>query len=124
MRLLSFLSLCWALSAASVAFAMAPTDGKDDLRPIAEAQWSAASAAHLLQRAGFGGRPDEIAALTALGPREAVRQLVRWQSVGDNFVAFDPSDLHDPSLEPVPASRPATTDAAKRDALLEYLKTL
>ncbi len=115
MKLFLLACFCWVVSTASVVFAMAPSDGKDDLRPIAQAQWTAAAAAHLLQRAGFGGRPDEIAALTALGPREAVRQLVRWQSVPDNFVAFDESDLHDASLEPFPASRPATTDAAKRD---------
>ena len=110
MRLILLAWLCWAVSANA-----ASPDGQDDLRPVADAQWTSASAAHLLQRAGFGGRPDEVAALTALGPREAVRRLVRWQSVPEDFVAFDESDLHDPSLEPFPASRPAATDAAKRD---------
>lgn len=110
-----FACLCWWASAAGPAFAMVPPDGRDDLRPITDAQWNPAATAHLLQRAGFGGRPDEIAALTALGPQAAVRRLVRWQSVPDNFVPFDESDLHDASLEPFPASRPATTDAAKRD---------
>ena len=110
MRLILLAWLCWAVSAHA-----ASPDGQDDLRPMADAQWSSAAAAHLLQRAGFGGRPDEIAALTALGPREAVRRLVRWQSVPEDFVAFDESDLHDPGLEPFPASRPAATDAAKRD---------
>lgn len=110
-----FACLCWWASAAGPAFAMVPPDGRDDLRPITDAQWNPAAAAHLLQRAGFGGRPDEIAALTALGPQAAVRRLVRWQSVPDNFVPFDESDLHDAGLEPFPASRPATTDAAKRD---------
>ena len=115
MKPLFLACLCWVVIATAPALAMAPPDGQDDLRPIAESQWTAASAAHLLQRAGFGGRPDEVAELTRLGPREAVRQLVRWQSVPDNFVPFDESDLHDASLEPFPASRPATTDAAKRD---------
>ena len=115
MRLLLLAWLCWALSSAAAAPAMGASEWKDDLRPIADAQWTAASAAHLLQRAGFGGSPEEIAALTALGPREAVRRLVRWQSVPEDFVAFDASGLHDPSLEPFPASRPAATDAAKRD---------
>ena len=110
MKLILLAWLCWAVSAHA-----ASPDGQDDLRPMADAQWSSAAAAHLLQRAGFGGRPDEIAALTALGPREAVRRLVRWQSVPEDFVAFDESDLHDPGLEPFPASRPAATDAAKRD---------
>ena len=116
MRLILLAWLCWAASMATAAAPdAAASSGQDDLRPIADAQWTSASAAHLLQRAGFGGRPDEIAALTALGPREAVRRLVRWQSVPEDFVAFDESDLHDPSLEPFPASRPAATDAAKRD---------
>ncbi len=115
MRLLLLAWLCWALSSAAAAPAMGASEWKDDLRPIADAQWTAASAAHLLQRAGFGGSPEEIVALTALGPREAVRRLVRWQSVPEDFVAFDESGLHDPSLEPFPASRPAATDAAKRD---------
>ena len=110
MKLILLAWLCWAVSAHA-----ASPNGQDDLRPMADAQWSSAAAAHLLQRAGFGGRPDEIAALTALGPREAVRRLVRWQSVPEDFVAFDESDLHDPGLEPFPASRPAATDAAKRD---------
>ena len=116
MRLILLAWLCWAASMATAAAPRAAaSSGQDDLRPVADAQWSSASAAHLLQRAGFGGRPDEIEALTALGPREAVRRLVRWQSVPEDFAAFDESDLHDPSLEPFPASRPATTDAAKRD---------
>ena len=90
-------------------------DTLDDLRPIAEAQWTSAAAAHLLRRAGFGARPDEVAQYAALGPREAVRRLVRWQSVPEDFVPFDASDLHDPGLEPFPESRPAATEAAKRD---------
>lgn len=89
--------------------------GQDDLRPIDASQWNAAAAAHLLQRAGFGGRPDEIDEYTRLGPQAAVRRLVRWQEVPEDFVAFDMSDLHDPGLENFPPSRPAATEAAKRD---------
>ncbi len=103
-----------ALSLVTAAAVAAP-DGQDDLRPIEAGQWNAAAAAHLLQRAGFGGRPDEIAATVALGPHEAVRRLVRWQSVPEDFVPFDASDLHDPGLENFPASRPAATEAARRD---------
>ena len=106
----------WALAwATNPVAAVGAPDGQDDLRPITTAQWTPAAAAHLLQRAGFGGRPDEIAALAALPAPEAVRRLVRWQSVPEDFVAFDESGLHDPGLEPFPASRPAATNAAKRD---------
>ncbi len=103
-------ALFWALTAP-----VAAADAQDDLSPLPAAQWGPAQAAHLLRRAGFGGRPDEIAALAALGPQQAVRRLVRWQQVPEVFVPFDESGLHDPGLEPFPASRPATTQAAKRD---------
>ncbi len=114
-RVLCLAWLTWASLAVAAAPSAGVVPGRDDLRPLAEAQWGPAAAAHLLERAGFGGRPEEIAAFAAMGPREAVRRLVRWQSVPEDFVAFDESDLHDASLEPFPASRPAATDAAKRD---------
>ena len=114
MKWMLLATLCAALGTAVPAAAAVP-DSQDDLRPISAAQWTPAAAAHLLQRAGFGGRPDEIAALAALTAQEAVRRLVRWQSVPEDFVAFDESGLHEPGLDPFPASRPAATNAAKRD---------
>ncbi len=115
MKCLLMLRLAGALLAVTALAASAAPDGQDDLRPISAAQWTPAAAAHLLQRAGFGGLPNEITALAALSPQQAVHQLVRWQAVPEDFVAFDESGLHDPGLEPFPASRPATTNAAKRD---------
>ena len=44
----------------------------NDLSPIASQQWTPAHAAHLMERAGFGGTPEEIARLAALSPRAAV----------------------------------------------------
>ena len=108
-------ALTLALCTTLVAAAAPSAPGQGDLRPIDAAQWNAATAAHLLQRAGFGGRPEEIAEAVTLGPQAAVRRLVRWQEVPEDFVAFDMSDLHDPGLENFPPSRPAATDAAKRD---------
>ena len=110
------LATLWAtLGTAGPAAGAVLPDGQDDLRPICAAQWPHAAAAHLLQRAGFGGRPEEIAALAARTPQQAVRRLLRSQAVPEDFVAFDESGLHDPGLEPFPASRPAATNAAKRD---------
>jgi uncharacterized protein (DUF1800 family) len=44
-------------------------------------EWSLIEAAHLLNRAGFGGTPDEVRALHALGPEKAVDRLIAGVSV-------------------------------------------
>ena len=67
---------------------------QDDLSPLPADAWDASAAAHLLERAGFGGTPEEIAATAALGPEVAVRQLVRWQSQPNvSLPAFPTSDI-------------------------------
>ncbi len=48
------------------------------LAPLASSEWSYAKAAHLLNRAGFGGTPMEIATLTELGPEKAVASLFEF----------------------------------------------
>lgn len=48
------------------------------LVPLANADWSYARAAHLLNRAGFGGTPAEIARLTELGPEKAVASFFNF----------------------------------------------
>ena len=37
------------------------------LKPLSSEQWNFSTAAHLLNRAGFGGTPDEIQKLADLG---------------------------------------------------------
>jgi hypothetical protein len=91
-----------------------PAAWADDLTPISAADWSDERAAHLLERAGFGGTPEEIAELARLTPEEAVRRLVRYQAIDNSALPpFDHSGIHDPGIEPFPPSRPATTDLAK-----------
>jgi hypothetical protein len=86
---------------------------QNDLTPVGPSDWNYDFAAHLLERAGFGGTPEEIQALAKLTPAEAVRQLVHFQNIENNLPAFDPSGIHDPGLEPFPESRPAVTKLAK-----------
>ncbi|RYZ10644.1 MAG: DUF1800 domain-containing protein [Alphaproteobacteria bacterium] len=83
-----------------------------DLSPISDKDWTPALAAHLLSRAGFGGTPEEIARLAALGPTEAVKSLVYFKP-DPKLKPFEHSGIHDPGLEPFPESRPAATDRAK-----------
>lgn len=88
---------------------------QNDLSPIGPADWNYDLAAHLLERAGFGGRPDEIQALAQLTPERAVARLVRFEGADSGHLApFDHSGVHDPGLEPFPPSRPAVTDEAKK----------
>ena len=49
-----------------------PRTGQDDLTPIGPSEWNYDKAAHLLERAGFGGTPEEIQALAKLTPAQAV----------------------------------------------------
>ena len=88
-------------------------DGAGDMSPIDAQDWNYAKAAHLLERAGFGGTPEEVARYAAMSPQAAVRHLVRHKDVPNPLPAFDESDVHDPGLEPFPVSRPAATDRAK-----------
>ncbi len=92
---------------------MSATDWAGDLTPIGPKDWNMERAAHLLERAGFGGTPAEIAQLAAMTPQEAVRRLVYHKGIANDLPAFDHSGVHDAGLEPFPASRPAATDLAK-----------
>ena len=91
--------------------------GTGDLTPLPAQAWHAGHAAHLLERAGFGGTPDEIERLAALGLEGAVRHLVYFEGVPDDAAmpGFDHSGVFDPGLDPFPPSRPATTELAKAD---------
>ena len=103
-----------------VALVVAASDGafadnlwKHDLTPISRADWSRESAAHLLERAGFGGTPGEVERLAAMSPRRAVRALARGREPG--LAPFEHSGVFDPGLDPFPPSRPATTNLAKQN---------
>jgi Protein of unknown function (DUF1800) len=91
-----------------------PAAWQNDLTPIGPADWNYDFAAHLLERAGFGATPDEIANLAKLTPAQAVARLVRFEGTdASDLPPFDHSGVHDPGLEPFPPSRPAVTDMAK-----------
>jgi hypothetical protein len=103
-----------ALPLAAFAQSAGPASWQNDLGPISAADWNYDLAAHLLERAGFGGTPEEINALAKMMPAQAVARLVRFQGIdASNLPPFDHSGIHDPGLEPFPPSRPAVTDLAK-----------
>ena len=116
MRLARMTILALLLGAAQT---HAQTDGVNDLAPIPAKAWTAVQAAHLLERAGFGGTPEEIARVAAMFPQAAVKELVNFKNsdrarLNAKLAAFDESDIHDAGLEPFPPSRPAVTTQAKQ----------
>ena len=53
------------------------------LKPISPASWDYTKAAHLLNRAGFGGPPAEIQKLADLGADQAIASLLDYEKIPD-----------------------------------------
>ena len=53
------------------------------LKPLSKDRWSLEMAAHLLNRAGFGGPPPEIQSLADLGHEQAVSSLIDYEKIAD-----------------------------------------
>ncbi|MGO8677119.1 MAG: DUF1800 domain-containing protein [Limisphaerales bacterium] len=53
------------------------------LEAVSAATWDFEKAAHLLNRAGFGGAPSEIEKLVEMGPGKAVGSLVDYEEIPD-----------------------------------------
>jgi hypothetical protein len=66
----------------------------------------------LLERAGFGGTPEEIDKFAAMTPDQAVRYLVYCKNIPNPQPEFEHSGVHDAGIEPFPPSRPAATRLA------------
>src|ERR1017187_8884746 len=52
-------------------------------KPLNVSKWDFTTAAHLLNRAGFGGTPVEIENLVELGHEQAVAALVDYEKIPD-----------------------------------------
>ena len=71
----------------------APQGWTNDLAPISASDWSYDRAAHLIDRAGFGAPPEEIARLAAMTPEQAVTSLLDYRSIPNDVAPFDPSGV-------------------------------
>jgi len=90
-----------------------PAAWVNDLSPISPADWTRERAAHLIERAGFGDTPDEIARLAALKPAEVVDRLVSYEKIDNRALKpFDESGIWDPGMDPFPPSRAETVRIA------------
>lgn len=88
---------------------------QNDLGEISPGDWNYDTAAHLLERAGFGGTPEQISVLASMQPAEAVRLLVHFDPAAEGLPGFDHSGIFEPGLDPFPPSRPATTQLAREN---------
>ena len=109
-----FLLMAFAFGGSTLIHA-AENNWANDLTPISAQDWNAERAAHLLERAGFGGTPEDIQRFAAMTPVAAMKELVDFQGVDNSHLApFDESGVFDPGVDPFPESRPATTTMAKQ----------
>ncbi len=108
---------CLAVPAATIG---APSDTAGlawvgDLKPLPESAFGYPQAAHLLERAGFGGAPAEIEELVSLGLRRAVARLVDYETIDDSGLPpFDESGIWYPGMDPFPPSRAAAVRLARQ----------
>ena len=86
-----------------------------NINSLSSEEWTITHAAHLLERAGFGGTPEEIDKIFKMGVNEATDYLVYYEKIPDNLKDFDESGIHDPGLINFPPSRPATTKLAREN---------
>lgn len=82
------------------------------LPSIPNHRWNAATAAHLLNRAGFGGSPVEVERLVTLGPQGAVDGFLRFADTSSEVTPGLPDWVKpDPDrLERIKEMRDATPD--------------
>ena len=71
--------------------------GTDPLSPLDASEWDFEKARHLLSRAGFGGTPQQVSALQAMGLEQAVDHLVDYQKIPEPEFAL--------AIEPSPRPR-------------------
>ncbi len=94
----------------------AAMDWAGDLTPIAASDWTYERARHLLDRAGFGGTPDEVRRLHDMGPAAAVASLVNLDAnIAVDLPVFHESPIYDPTLRDFPETRPAATRLASKN---------
>src|SRR2546430_637233 len=84
------------------------------LKPLPSTRWDFTTAAHLLNRAGFGGTPAEIEKLVALGPEQAVSHFVDYEKIQDNTRDPDWAKPDPDRVERFMAARSAPEEERKK----------
>jgi uncharacterized protein (DUF1800 family) len=92
-------------------------------RPTASNPWNYAKAAHLLSRAGFGGKPEEIERLVGLSAEGAVEELLNYDRVAETLPALDFTELRQ-AIEDAFRARQARADETTLRALQNTINRL
>jgi uncharacterized protein (DUF1800 family) len=104
--LIALLSSFCALTVAASARVPPGEDWAGDLSAISASDWTAEQARHLVERAGFGATPEEVARLAAMTPERAVSSLVDYDAIdASGLTPFEESGIWDPGMDPFPPSR-------------------
>lgn len=72
----------------------------DSLEPLSSSAWSYGHAAHLLERAGFGGTPEVVTRFAQMTPEAAVDFIVNYDQIADDLPDFEPSGIWDEAMLP------------------------
>jgi uncharacterized protein (DUF1800 family) len=89
------------------------------LKPLPASSWTYARAAHLLNRAGFGGPPSEIEKLAALGLEKAVNHFIDYEEVADDTPAPEWAKPDPTRIERVQKFRNATAEERRKFQQME-----
>ena len=84
------------------------------LKPLSSRQWNFDTAAHLINRAGFGGTPAEIERLVELGPEQAVSYFVDYEKIPDDTPDPDWAKPDHERMERFAAMRQAGEDERRK----------
>ena len=84
------------------------------LEPLPVSQWNTATAAHLMNRAGFGASPGDIEDLRQLGPDRAVSWFVDYEKIPDPTPAPDWAQPDPATIARREAIRNAADPATRR----------
>src|SRR3970282_2827086 len=68
-------------------------------QPSGSNPWDRVKAAHLLNRAGFGGTPEQVTRVAAMRPEAAVEELLAYEQVPESFPAVDYSQIREMVVE-------------------------
>jgi uncharacterized protein (DUF1800 family) len=119
------LMAAWLVVLAATLVAETPASSTGDLTPVSPARWTYERAAHLLDRAGFGATPEEVAQFARLTPQQAVERLVNYDAI-DNSAArpFEESGVWDRGMDPFPPSRADAVRQAREHGEALGVRTL
>ncbi len=90
-------------------------------QPTRSDPWDHDKAAHLLNRAGFGGKPDEIERFVRIGFEAAVTEIVEFETIPDTPMTIDFSEIY-ALLEEAQRLRQAGADERTRFAIVQRIQ--